>query len=113
MDPEDKKLVVLAKATRARSSAPRGAALRDADGRTYAGATVELPSLRVSALGVCVAMALSSGSRGAGAAVLLAEDPLEPAELEAELALLRDYAGTGVPVYVGSITGQIGETHST
>ena len=38
--PEDAKLVVLARATRARTGATSGAALRDLDGRTYAAAEV-------------------------------------------------------------------------
>ena len=61
---EDQKLVTLARATRARTGAAEGAAVRDADGRTYAAATVDLPSLQVSALGVCVAMAVASGVEG-------------------------------------------------
>ena len=61
---EDRKLVTLARATRARTGAAEGAAVRDSDGRTYAAATVDLPSLQVSALGVCVAMAVASGSTG-------------------------------------------------
>ena len=105
-NPEDNKLVVLAKATRARTGASQGAALRDLDGRTYAGATVDLPSLKVSALEVCIAMAVASGAKGAEAAVVLGD---EGASLEA----LRDFAGAGVPVYVGSTSGQIAETHST
>ena len=68
---EDKKLVTLARATRARTGAAEGAAVRDSDGRTYAAATVDLPSLQVSALGVCVAMAVASGSGGLEAAVVL------------------------------------------
>ena len=72
---EDQKLVTLAKATRARTNAAEGAAVRDLDGRTYAAATVALPSLAVSALGVCVSMAVASGSRGLEAAVLLTEWP--------------------------------------
>ncbi len=71
--PEDQKLVTLARATRARTGGPEGAAVRDSDGRTYAAATVALPSLQVSALGVCVAMAVSSGSRGLEAAVVLTD----------------------------------------
>ena len=67
--PEDTKLVT--RATRARTGAAEGAAVRDSDGRTYAAATVDLPSLRVSALGVCVAMAVASGSGGLEAAVVL------------------------------------------
>ncbi|MCW2827254.1 MAG: cytidine deaminase, partial [Marmoricola sp.] len=57
LTPEDNKLVVLARATRARTGAAEGAALRDLDGRTYAAATVDLPSLQVSAVGVAVSMA--------------------------------------------------------
>ena len=48
--------------------------MRDLDGRTYAAATVDLPSLQVSALGVCVAMAVSSGCAGLEAAVLLGDE---------------------------------------
>jgi cytidine deaminase len=76
-DAEDAKLVTLARATRARTGAAQGAAVRDLDGRTYAAATVELPSLRLTALQLAVAMALSSGAAGLEAAVVLAgdEDP--------------------------------------
>ena len=69
---EDDKLVALARAARARTGAAEGAAVRDLDGRTYAGASVSLPSLSISALGVCVAMAVSSGSRGLEAVVVMA-----------------------------------------
>jgi hypothetical protein len=62
---EDQKLVTLARATRARTGAAEGAAVRDSDGRTYAGATVSLPSLELSAVQVCVAMAVASGSQAA------------------------------------------------
>ena len=70
---EDQKLVTLARATRARTDAAEGAAVRDTDGRTYAAATVALPSLSLSALQVCVAMAVASGSKGLQAAVVLGE----------------------------------------
>jgi hypothetical protein len=109
MQAEDEKLVTLARATRARTGAAEGAALRDLDGRTYAAATVDLPSLQVSALGVCIAMALASGSRGAEAAVVLNEG----AFLESELDALRDFAGSGVPVHHGGPNGTIGDSHST
>ena len=109
MEAEDQKLVVLARATRARTGAAEGAALRDLDGRTYAGATVDLPSLQVSALGVCIAMAVASGARGAEAAVVLNTG----AFLERELDTLREFAGAGVPVHHGAPNGTIGETHST
>lgn len=106
MDAEDNKLVVLARATKARTGAAQGAALRDSDGRTYAGATVALPSLRVSALGVCIAMAVASGSKGAEAAVVLGEG-------EPDLDALRDFGGAGVPVHLGTSAGTIEETRST
>ena len=44
--PEDQKLVTLARTTRSRTGGPEGAAVRDSDGRTYAAATVTLPSYR-------------------------------------------------------------------
>lgn len=64
LDPEDAKLIVLARAARGRSGASEGAAVRDTDGRTYAAATVALPSLRLSALQAAVASAVSSGVAG-------------------------------------------------
>jgi cytidine deaminase len=86
-DAEDAKLVTLARATRARTGAAQGAAVRDLDGRTYAAATVELPSLRLTALQVAVAMALCSGAAGLEAAVVLAgEDDPDGARAVAELS---------------------------
>ena len=100
LSPEDAKLLTLARATRARTRAAEGAAVRDLDGRTYAAASVELRSLRLSALEVCVAMAVSSGAAGLEAAVVLTEtDP--------GLAVLRELAGDGVPVHVGDASGRI------
>jgi hypothetical protein len=74
LDPEDQKLVTLARSARARSGAAQGAAVRDGDGRTYVAASVALPSLRLSALQVAVAMAVSSGAPGLEAAVVLGDD---------------------------------------
>jgi len=103
---EDKKLVTLARAARARTGAAEGAAVRDLDGRTYAAATVDLPSLQVSAVGVCVAMAVASGSQGLEAVVLLTEGTLG----EADLAVVRDFAGAGVTVHVGDPRGRVAVT---
>jgi hypothetical protein len=110
LDAEDNKLVVLARATRARAGAVEGAALRDLDGRTYAGATVDLPSLRVSALGVCIAMAVASGAKGAEAAVVLGPDGGVAVD---DLAALRDFAGAGVPVHGGDPSGRTGAPTTT
>ncbi len=103
---EDAKLVTLARATRARTGAAEGAAVRDSDGRTYAAATVDLPSLHVSALGVCVAMAVASGSAGLEAAVVLAGAGAG-AVAGADLAVVRDFGGTGVPVHAGDARGTL------
>ena len=64
LDAENAKIVTLARAARARTGAAEGAAVRDLDGRTYAAAVVSLPSLRLSALEVAVAMAVSGGATG-------------------------------------------------
>ena len=71
---EDAKLITLARTARARNAAAQGAAVRDCDGRTYVATTVDLTALRLSALQVAVAMALSSGARGFEAAVVLGDD---------------------------------------
>jgi len=107
---EDRKLITLARATRARTGAAEGAAVRDSAGRTYAAATVDLPSLQVSALGVCVAMAVASGSSGLEAAVLLTG---AESVSEADLAALRDLGGTGVEVHRGDVRGTLAETTRT
>jgi cytidine deaminase len=68
---EDAKLVTLAKAARARVGAAEGAAVRDQDGRTYAAAPVNLPSLRLTALQVAVASAVSAGASTLEAAAVV------------------------------------------
>lgn len=97
LSPEDTKLVVLARATRARTGAAEGAAVRDLDGRTYAAATVDLPSLRLSAVQVCLGMAVASGAQGLEAVVLLSEagDLTAP-----DAAAVADLAGADVVVHV-------------
>lgn len=99
---EDQKLVTLARATRARINAAEGAAVRDLDGRTYAAATVDLPSLQVTALDVCVAMAIASGARGLEAAVVLTSAGGPPS-----LAAVHEFAGTDVVVHVGDHRGTV------
>ena len=103
-DAEDRKLVTLARATRARTGARQGACVRDTDGRTYAAASVALPSLALGALELAVAMAVAGGSGGLEAAVLLAEDATAS---EHDLAVVRDLAGDGVPVWSGDARGVV------
>lgn len=109
LSPEDDKLITLARSTRARTRAMRGAAVRDGDGRTYTASSVKLPSLELGALELAVAMAVSSGARSleAGAVVTGREEAI------VNLAVLRDAAGTGVPVYVCDERGVVvGVRHS-
>ena len=106
--PEDAKLVTLARSARARTRAAQGAAVRDLDGRTYAGATVALPSLQVSAVGVAVAMAVSSGARGLEAVAVVgpdgpagadrADSDLAGDRAQDDLTAVRDFAGPDVPL---------------
>lgn len=100
LSPEDQKLVTLARASMARTRAPEGAAVRDLDGRTYAAASVALASLRLSALDLCVAMAISSGARGLEAAVRLGEG-------DVDLNAVYEFAGDGVVVHVGDASGRL------
>lgn len=98
---EDQKLVTLARATMARTRAAEGAAVRDLDGRTYAAASVDLASLTLSALEVCVAMALSSGAGGLEAAVRLggAGDP--------DVRAVRELGGDSVVIHLGDARGEV------
>ena len=71
LDSEDAKLVTLARGAMGRAEATSGAAVRDADGRTYAAAPVGLTALQLTALQAAVAAAVSSGATGFEAAVLV------------------------------------------
>ena len=71
--PEDLKIITLARSARARVAAAEGAAVRDETGRTYAAAAVSLPSLKLSALRLAVAMAVSSGASSLEAAALVSD----------------------------------------
>jgi cytidine deaminase len=114
LDPEDVKLVTLARGARLRAHAPHtslaeGAAVRDTDGRTYAAATVENvdPGLTTSALRAAVAAAASSGARSFEAAVVIG------GELRSsDLAVLREF-GSGIPVLLAGSDGVVQESVTT
>jgi hypothetical protein len=74
VDPEDEKLVTLARSARARTSSREGAAVRDDIGRTYVAGTVALPALSLTALQAVVAAAASSGVMKLEAAVVVTAD---------------------------------------
>ena len=73
LDPEDAKLITLARSARARTGAAEGAAVRDDTGRTYVATTVDLPSLQLTALQGAVAAAVSSGVRTLEAAAVVTD----------------------------------------
>jgi len=100
---EDNKLVTLARSARARVGAVEGAAVRDQDGRTYAAATVALPSLAVTALQLAVASAAASGGTKIEAAAVVTE----ASELDgAGHAAVRDLSGDA-PIHVAGPTGAL------
>jgi cytidine deaminase len=109
LDPEDAKILTLARGARLRAHAPHtgvaeGAAVRDADGRTYAGATVENrdPALTTSALRAAVAAAASSGARSFEAAAVGGGSLVS----EADVAVLREF-GVGVPLLLAGDDGDV------
>jgi hypothetical protein len=103
LDPEDAKLVTLARSARARNGVPEGAAVRDETGRTYVAGTVDLPSLRLSALRTAVAMAVASGARSLEAAAVVSAGGAVPAE---DLAAVHDLGGPAVPVLLADTGGK-------
>jgi cytidine deaminase len=103
-DPEDAKLVTLARATRARTGAAEGACVRDLDGRTYAAASVALTSLQVSAVQMAVAMAINSGAKGLEAVLVLGDDAVVA---EGDLSVVREFAGGEVPVHLAAPDGTV------
>ncbi|TDD11830.1 cytidine deaminase [Nonomuraea diastatica] len=100
LDPEDSKIVLLARSTRARNGSAEGAAVRDETGRTYAATNVALEALTLSAVQVAVAMAISSGARSLEAAALVSEggpgaaDEAVAAELGVKALLVAGPDGT-------------------
>ncbi|GAB3912888.1 cytidine deaminase [Microlunatus endophyticus] len=105
-DPEDLKIITLARSALARTQASQGASVRDTDGRTYAAATVDLDHLKLSAVQVALAMAVSSGARGLEAVAVSGVGPSAD-----DLAVIADLPGSGVVVWVtdprGTVTGRI------
>lgn len=97
LDPEDAKLVTLARGARGRAGAVEGAAVRDADGRTYAAATVALPSLRLTAVQAAVAAAVASAADELEAVVVVSSAATVDEVDEASRAVARDL---GAPVLI-------------
>jgi cytidine deaminase len=100
LDPEDAKLITLARSARARTGAQEGAAVRDDTGRTYVATTVDLPSLQLTALQGAVAAAVSSGVTTLEAAAVVTD------LLEVDGAVVGDLTPSA-PVLVADPTGEL------
>ncbi|MEU4471140.1 cytidine deaminase [Micromonospora sp. NPDC023888] len=100
---EDAKLVVLARGARGRVAAVEGAAVRDQDGRTYAAASVALPSLTLTALQLAVASAVAAGASRLEAAVVVTEASTLDG---AGHAAVRDLAADA-PIHVAAPDGTV------
>ncbi|GAB2659102.1 hypothetical protein GCM10027169_22800 [Gordonia jinhuaensis] len=102
LDPQDAKLITLARGALARAEASSAAAVRDIDGRTYAAAEVELPSLRLSGLQAAVAAAVSSGAPGLEAAVIIGADATDPG-----VAAVTELGGPAAYVLIADVRAQV------
>ncbi|HWG27325.1 cytidine deaminase [Actinospica sp.] len=110
LDPEDAKLIILARSAwaRGRPRASSAAAVRDQTGRTYIATDVSLRGVSLTALQLAVAMAVSSGAEGLEAAAVVREPDdelldreLGPAwEAEAARVMLAGTDGALVKVYL-------------
>ncbi|MFE2596547.1 cytidine deaminase [Streptomyces sp. NPDC001840] len=105
--PEDRKIITLARSARARNGVPEGAAVRDETGRTYVAGTVELASLRLSALRTAVAMAVASGATSLEAAAVVTEAETATDE---DRAAVRDLGGPATPLLVAAPDGTLRTT---
>ncbi|MFE2554635.1 cytidine deaminase [Streptomyces sp. NPDC059352] len=103
---EDLKIITLARSARARNGVPEGAAVRDETGRTYVAGTVELESLKLSALQTAVAMAVASGAQSLEAAAVVSTAGSASA---ADRAAVRDLGGPETPVLLAGPDGQLRE----
>ncbi|WP_267245062.1 cytidine deaminase [Streptomyces sp. PR69] len=104
LDPEDRKIITLARSARARNAVPEGAAVRDETGRTYVAGTVALDSLKLSALRTAVAMAVASGARSLEAAAVVSTAQAPSAE---DRAAVRDLGGPDTPVFLAAPDGTL------
>jgi cytidine deaminase len=102
-EPEDQKLIILARAVLSRTGSATGAAVRDTEGRAYAAAGVHIEHLKLSAVAVAVAMAVSSGANGLESVALVGDHEPSAAELE----IVRDLAIDGTVIWWADHRGAV------
>jgi len=102
-DPEDLKLITLARAALGRTAASQAACVRDTEGRAYAGASVHLQHLKLSAVAVAVAMAVSSGADGLEAVAMVGGEEPSAADLE----IVSDLAIAGAAIWWADTGGTV------
>jgi hypothetical protein len=102
-DSEDLKLITLARAAMVRTGGYQGACVRDTDGRAYAAASVHLEHLKLSAISVAVAMAVSSGAPGVEGAAVVGEEAPSTTDLE----ILRDLSADELTVWWADRSGAV------
>ncbi len=109
-EPEDAKLLALARACRARTRAREGAAVRDTDGRAYSATNVDLPTLQLSAVEVAVAMAVSGGIKGLEAGVVVTDGL---ALDDRDVTVVRELAGADITLYRAASDGTVLDSRTT
>ena len=92
-NPEDDKLVTLARNTFARSGAQQAAALRDTTGRTYVAINVVSPALNLDAFEAVLTVALASGITGIESVVATGTKP-------ANIAAIRSFAADATIFFI-------------
>ena len=96
-NPEDQKLLTLAKATMARSNSKSAAALRDTTGRTYVAVPVKSGSFEVDSVLAVLTVAKASGISGLEAIVIAGEvaaiSSIEIIKAESPTALIFSLTG--------------------
>ncbi|MFD7499723.1 cytidine deaminase [Streptomyces sp. NPDC001700] len=107
LDPEDRKIITLARSARARNGVAEGAAVRDETGRTYVAGTVALDSLQLSAVRTAVAMAVASGAKSLEAVAVVTDAETATDE---DRAAVRDLGGAGTPILLAATDGTLRAT---
>jgi cytidine deaminase len=110
LDPEDAKILTLARAAQQRAYAPHtgegeGAAVRDHEGRTYAAATVEHADARLTTTAVraAIAAAASSGARSIEAVAIGTPRGVACAD---DVSIVAEF-GHDAAVFVADLAGRV------